>query len=97
MRAPAGLCRYDGRRTVVTGCASGIGAQLVTQLAELGAQVVGVDRLEPAAELDAFHSVDLADPASIDAAADAIRGPVTSMRCSTWPECPRASVIPSGW
>lgn len=74
MSAPAGLCRYDGRRTVVTGCASGIGAQLVTQLVELGAQVVGVDRLEPAAELDAFHSVDLADPASIDAAADAIRG-----------------------
>lgn len=74
MSAVAGPWRYDGRRTVVTGCASGIGAELVTQLADLGAQVIGVDRAQPAAGVDEFHAIDLADPASIDAAAEAIRG-----------------------
>ncbi|ULP46939.1 coniferyl-alcohol dehydrogenase [Mycolicibacter virginiensis] len=73
MSAPSGLWRYDGRRAVVTGCASGIGAALVTQLGELGAQVVGLDRVEPAASVDEFHATDLSDPASIDHAAAAIR------------------------
>lgn len=73
MSAPSGLWRYDGRRTVVTGCASGIGAALVIQLAELGAQVIGLDRVEPATGVDEFHAIDLADPASIDRAAAAIR------------------------
>lgn len=74
MTALAGLWRYDGRRTVVTGCASGIGAQLVTQLREFGADVIGLDRAEPAAGVDEFHPVELADPASIDRAAEAIIG-----------------------
>ncbi|MGB3474517.1 MAG: coniferyl-alcohol dehydrogenase [Mycobacterium sp.] len=72
MSAASALWRYDGRRTVVTGCASGIGAALVTQLGELGAQVVGLDRVEPTAGVDEFHATDLADPASIDRAAAAI-------------------------
>jgi len=71
--ATSGLWRYDGRRTVVTGCASGIGAALVTQLGERGAQVVGLDRVEPAASVDEFHGTDLTDPASINHAAAAIR------------------------
>lgn len=75
MSAAAGLWRYDGRRTVVTGCASGIGAELVAQLSELGAQVIGLDRVEPAAAVDEFHATDLSDRASIDRAVAAIRGP----------------------
>ncbi|WP_046302306.1 coniferyl-alcohol dehydrogenase [Mycobacterium sp. UM_Kg27] len=74
MSAPSGLWRYEGRRTVVTGCSSGIGAALVTQLGELGARVVGLDRVEPAGSVDEFHLLDLADPESIDAAAGAIGG-----------------------
>lgn len=73
MSATSGLWRYDGRRAVVTGCASGIGAALVTQLGELGAQVVGLDRVEPAASVDEFHATDLSDPTSIDHTAAAIR------------------------
>ncbi|MEB3030118.1 coniferyl-alcohol dehydrogenase [[Mycobacterium] nativiensis] len=68
----AGLCRYDGRRTVVTGAASGIGAELVSQLHQLGAHVVGLDRVEPAGDVDEFHPIDLADPPSIDRAVKAI-------------------------
>lgn len=63
------LWRYDGRRVVVTGCASGIGAHVVCQLAELGADVVGLDLPE----------VDLADAASIDRAVAAIDAPVDAL------------------
>jgi NAD(P)-dependent dehydrogenase (short-subunit alcohol dehydrogenase family) len=60
------LVDYDGKRVVVTGCASGIGAALVSQLGELGAQVVGLDVRPPPFDLNDFHQVDLSDPASID-------------------------------
>ena len=74
-----GLWRYDGRRVVVTGCASGIGAQVVRQLTELGAHVVGLDKQPPAFEIGEFHGLDLADPTSIDRAAAAVGGPVDSL------------------
>ncbi|OBI91578.1 coniferyl-alcohol dehydrogenase [Mycobacterium asiaticum] len=73
------LWRYDGRRAVVTGCASGIGAHVVSGLTELGAEVVGLDKRRPAVELNAFHEVDLADPASIDQAVAAVGGPVDAL------------------
>ena len=66
------LWRYDGRLVVVTGCASGIGAQVVRQLTELGADVVGLDRRPPAFDIGEFHEIDLADPASIDRAVASI-------------------------
>jgi NAD(P)-dependent dehydrogenase (short-subunit alcohol dehydrogenase family) len=70
------LWRYDGRRAVVTGCASGIGAHLVHQLAELGAYVVGLDKRRPSFEINDFREIDLADPASIDRAVASIGGQV---------------------
>ncbi len=66
------LWRYDGRRAVVTGCASGIGAQVVRQLTELGADVVGLDKHPPSTDIAEFHAVDLTDPASIDNAVASI-------------------------
>ncbi|OSC39607.1 coniferyl-alcohol dehydrogenase [Mycobacterium decipiens] len=73
------LWRYDGRRVVVTGCASGIGAQVVRQLSELGAHTIGVDRRRPWVDINEFHDVDLADPMSIDHAVTGIRGPVDAL------------------
>ncbi|MGV0837764.1 coniferyl-alcohol dehydrogenase [Mycolicibacterium thermoresistibile] len=73
------LCRYDGRRVVVTGCGSGIGAHVVRQLGDLGAQVVGLDLREPAGGGVEFHELDLADPASIDRAVAAVGGPVDAL------------------
>jgi NAD(P)-dependent dehydrogenase (short-subunit alcohol dehydrogenase family) len=73
------LWRYDGRRVVVTGCASGIGASLASQLTELGAEVVGLDVLRPALQLKEFHEVDLADPEAIDQAAASIGGHVDAL------------------
>src|SRR6478752_2559062 len=63
------LWRYDGRRVVVTGCASGIGEHVARQLTELGAEVVGLDLRRPALQLKEFHEIDLSDPASLDQAA----------------------------
>jgi NAD(P)-dependent dehydrogenase (short-subunit alcohol dehydrogenase family) len=73
------LWRYDGRRAVVTGCASGIGEAVVRQLTELGAHVVGLDKRRPAFALDEFHRVDLADSGSLDRAAASIDGPVDAL------------------
>jgi len=66
------LWRYDGRRVVVTGCASGIGEQVARQLAELGAEVVGLDLRGTSLQLKEFHEIDLADPKSIDRVVSAI-------------------------
>jgi NAD(P)-dependent dehydrogenase (short-subunit alcohol dehydrogenase family) len=73
------LWRYDGRRAVVTGCASGIGEHLVRQLSELGADVVGLDKRRPTLEPNEFHEVDLADPVSIDRAVARVGGPVDAL------------------
>jgi len=73
------LFRYDGRRVVVTGCASGIGEHVARQLTDLGAELVGVDVRRPALQLKEFHEVDLGDAASIDRAVAAIDGPVDAL------------------
>ena len=71
--------RYDGRRVVVTGCASGIGAHLAAQLVGLGAHVTGLDLRRPDTAPADLVEVDFADTASIDAAVAAIDGPVDAL------------------
>ena len=73
------LWRYDGRRAVVTGCASGIGEHVMRQLTELGADVIGLDKRRPGFGISNFHEVDLADPDSIECVAAAIDGPVDTL------------------
>lgn len=73
------LWRYDGRRAVVTGCASGIGEHVVRQLSELGAEVIGLDKRRPDFPIDEFHEVDLADRKSIESVVADVTGPVDAL------------------
>lgn len=70
---------YEGKRVVVTGCASGMGAATAALLGELGAEVVGIDIAEADPPVAAYHRTDLSDPEAIDATVAAIGGPVDSL------------------
>ena len=72
--------RFDDRRLVVTGGATGVGAALLVELAALGATAVTVlDVVEPSAPHDVFIRTDLSDPTQIDAAVAQIEGPVAAL------------------
>ena len=74
------LVRYDGKHVVVTGCASGIGAQVAHQLARLGARVTQLDlRATTDSSGGRYIPMDLADPESVAAAAAAIEGDVDAL------------------
>ncbi len=67
------LVNFEGKRIVVTGAYSGIGAALVELLRQFGAdQIVVLDIKEPEAAVDEFIETDMGNPLSIDAALDAI-------------------------
>jgi NAD(P)-dependent dehydrogenase (short-subunit alcohol dehydrogenase family) len=70
---------YAGKRVVVTGGASGVGAALVGLLTELGAAAVTVIDVKEAAGGTAYVRADLSEPESIDAAAAAVDGPVHAL------------------
>ncbi|GAA0570669.1 coniferyl-alcohol dehydrogenase [Actinomadura livida] len=66
--------RLRDRTVVVTGAASGIGRSLAELLVAQGARVIGLDRREADVPGIDARLVDLADPASVRAAADGITG-----------------------
>src|SRR2546430_16056197 len=71
--------RYDGKRALVVGGASGMGAATAELLQDAGAEVVAMDFADvtlPGAK--AIH-VNLADAASIDAAVDELGGEVDTL------------------
>lgn len=64
---------------IVTGAYSGIGSATARMLLANGHAVIGIDLKQPAYALTAFHRCDLADPASIDATLDRLRGRYASL------------------
>ena len=70
---------YTGKRTLVVGGTTGMGAAVVDVLLDAGAEVTMMDRAETAKAGVTFHQVDLADRASIEAAADAVDGPIDAL------------------
>lgn len=68
--------RLDGRRALVVGGATGIGAAAAQTAAALGAEVVVMDHAPVEYPVSEVVKVDLRDPASIDAAVDQLGGPV---------------------
>jgi NAD(P)-dependent dehydrogenase (short-subunit alcohol dehydrogenase family) len=68
---------YAGKRVVVTGAATGVGAALLDLLAEIGGpQVTVLDVKAPSGPHTRFLETDLSDRTAVDAAIDAIDGPV---------------------
>lgn len=67
---------FDGKRAVVTGAASGLGAEVARLLGDAGAQVIGFDIAPIGTPGVEGQAVDMGDPASIDAAVAALPGPV---------------------
>lgn len=65
---------------VVTGGASGVGAETVRQLRNKGHEVICLDIQQPTDQDGVtFHKIDLSDPVSIDAVLAQIDGPVSSL------------------
>lgn len=64
----------ENKKIVVTGAASGIGAETAKVLKAMGATVIGVDQNEPRGNVDRFIRADFSDPAAIETAVDAISG-----------------------
>lgn len=68
--------RFDGKRAVVVGGATGMGAAAAEVVRDAGAEVVVLDRAPVTLDGVEALPLDLSDKASIEAAADAVGGPV---------------------
>jgi len=71
--------RYDNKRVLVVGGASGMGAAAAKTAAELGAEVVVMDYASVAYPVHQALTVDLRDQGSIDTAIDKLEGPVNAI------------------
>ena len=70
---------YDGKRAVVVGGATGMGAAVAEVVKDAGAEVVVMDRAEISLDgVKAIH-LDLSDKASIEAAVDECGGPIHAL------------------
>ncbi|HET6954393.1 MAG TPA: SDR family NAD(P)-dependent oxidoreductase [Acidimicrobiales bacterium] len=71
--------RYEGRRALVVGGATGMGAAAARRVAELGAEVVVMDRAAIDLPFAKAIELDLGDPGSVDAALRQLDGPVDAL------------------
>jgi NAD(P)-dependent dehydrogenase (short-subunit alcohol dehydrogenase family) len=71
--------RYDGKRALVVGAATGMGAAVAELVHEAGAEVIVMDIAEPKLAGAKSIRIDLADAASIDAAVDQCGGPINAL------------------
>src|SRR5262245_60395259 len=69
------LFRYDAKRALVVGCASGMGEATAAVVQSLGGEVHGVDYKPTAAALASFASCDLRDGAQVDSLLASLGGP----------------------
>ena len=56
----------DNKKIVVTGAASGIGAETAKTIKAEGATVIGIDQKEPKDNVDQYIGMDISEPASIE-------------------------------
>jgi len=68
--------RYDGKRVLVVGGATGMGAAAAKTAVELGAEVIVLDYAPVEFDVKESIQVDLRDRAAVDAALDQVGGPL---------------------
>jgi NAD(P)-dependent dehydrogenase (short-subunit alcohol dehydrogenase family) len=68
--------RYDGKRVLVVGGATGMGAAAAKTVAALGAEVIVMDHAPVSYPVADAIQVDLSDRSAIDAAIDQVRDPI---------------------
>lgn len=71
--------RYDGKRAIVTGAASGMGAATAELVTQLGGEVYALDINEPTVPVAKYLRTDLSDPSAIEAAVESIGGPIHAL------------------
>jgi NAD(P)-dependent dehydrogenase (short-subunit alcohol dehydrogenase family) len=71
--------RYDGKRVLVVGGATGMGAAAAQTAAALGAEVIVMDYAPVSYEAPRKVTVDLSDRSSIDSAIDQVDGPIDAI------------------
>src|ERR1700749_4435852 len=71
--------RYDGKRALVVGGATGMGAAAAKSAAELGAEGIVMDYAPVDYKVAPSWQVDLRDPASIDPALEQVEGPIHAL------------------
>lgn len=74
--------RYDGRRVLVVGGATGMGAAVAQIVSALGGEVVVMDHADVPFPAKQTIRVDLRDEAAIDAAIDECGGPIDALFCA---------------
>lgn len=85
---------YAGTRCVVVGAATGMGEAAARTLVELGAEVIALDIAPVTAPVKQTVQVDLADPASIDAAVAQVEGEIAKLFvCAAVPGPPRWNAL----
>ena len=72
---------YQGRRTVVTGAASGMGEATTALLRAAGAEVHAIDIAPIRAEVASGSQCDLSDASQIESAIAEIGGPIDALFC----------------
>ncbi|MET0239160.1 MAG: coniferyl-alcohol dehydrogenase [Sphingobium sp.] len=78
---------YKGKRVIVTGCFSGMGEATAKLLTDLGAEVHGFDYKDSTLPLASFTTVDLRDPASIEAGVAGVGGKIDALfNCAGLPQ-----------
>jgi len=73
------LFNYEGKRVLIVGCATGMGASTVKIIQSLGGEVHGVDYREPDFPLASFAQCDLRDPSDISTMLDGLSGSYDSV------------------
>src|SRR5436305_6109805 len=77
--SPFDAFRYDGKRALIVGGATGMGAATAELVKDAGAEVVVMDRAEVTLDGVKAINLDLSDKASIDVAVDECGGPVHAL------------------